>query len=426
MTKTEVQLDDHASSAESAKAHELLQDELNFPDGGLRAWLVVLGTSLTLFSTVGFVNTWGVFQAYYETTYLKETSASSIAWIGSIQYFLVYVPSLFSGRLFDLGYLKIPFGMASTLLVVAVLLLGQCHTYWQVLLCQGVACGLSCGMMFGPSMHVLGHWFKNRIGFALGIAALGPSLGGTIFPILIRKLIPMIGFSWTMRAVALVIACMLLISNFAITRRLPPREYTGKIISFAVLKNGPFMMYTVAGLFGFMGAWTISTYIDTSAQDAGISPDFSPYLISIINASTGLGRTIGGLVMDKTGPVNLFVPMNFATALLTFLWPFARTKGSLIAVSVLYGICSGPYTFAFLAPLYGLSGDAKDIGGRLGMATTLSSFGDLVGLPIAGALLNTSLRYKAVGIFGGSMLMASVIGMLMMKVMVVKGLHGKI
>jgi MCP family monocarboxylic acid transporter-like MFS transporter 10 len=101
------------------------------------------------------------------------------------------------------------------------------------------------------------------------------------------------------------------------------------------------------------------------------------------------------------------VPMNFATALLTFLWPFARTKGSLIAVSVLYGICSGPYTFAFLAPLYGLSGDAKDIGGRLGMATTLSSFGDLVGLPIAGALLNTSLRYKAVGIFGGAIVKSS-------------------
>lgn len=37
--------------------------DLGFPEGGLRAWLVVLGTGLVLSSTVGLVSSWGVSHA---------------------------------------------------------------------------------------------------------------------------------------------------------------------------------------------------------------------------------------------------------------------------------------------------------------------------------------------------------------------------
>ncbi|KAJ3737844.1 hypothetical protein DFJ43DRAFT_1046606 [Lentinula guzmanii] len=57
----------------------------DFPDGGLRAWSMVLGTFLSAFATFGFVNSWGVFQSYYEQTLLKDSSPSDIAWIGSVQ-----------------------------------------------------------------------------------------------------------------------------------------------------------------------------------------------------------------------------------------------------------------------------------------------------------------------------------------------------
>ncbi|KAK1234406.1 hypothetical protein PQX77_002391 [Marasmius sp. AFHP31] len=50
----------------------------DFPDGGTRAWLVTLGTALTSFATFGFVNSWGVFQSYYEENLLKGTSPSTM------------------------------------------------------------------------------------------------------------------------------------------------------------------------------------------------------------------------------------------------------------------------------------------------------------------------------------------------------------
>lgn len=389
--------------------------DLGFPEGGLRAWLVVLGTGLVLSSTVGLVSSWGVFQTYYATELLSGTDPSNIAWIGSIQYFLVYLPSLLSGRLFDFGYLKLPMAIASTVLVAALLLLAQCTAYWQVLLCQGLTCGLACGTMYGPAMTVLGHWFRDRLGIAVGIASLGVSFGGTVFPILIRKLIPVVGFPWTMRILAFVIAASLICANLAVARRLPPTPSNGKIISFVILKNKAFTTYTISGFFAFQALWTLSTYLDQSAQAAGISPDFSVYLLSILNASAAFGRIGGGLVMDRIGPINTMIPFNLVAATLIYTWPTAKDQASFIVIAALYGVASGPISTMFLTPLYRLVGDADDLGGRLGMASSLSAFGDLFGLPIAGALLQTPLRFQAIGLYGGSTFTISILGMFLMK-----------
>jgi len=53
---------------------------------------------------------------------------------------------------------------------------------------------VACGMCFGPTMSIIGHWFKRRRGIALGFSATGSSLGGTIFPIAARNLIRLVGF----------------------------------------------------------------------------------------------------------------------------------------------------------------------------------------------------------------------------------------
>ncbi|OJA11210.1 hypothetical protein AZE42_05763 [Rhizopogon vesiculosus] len=41
----------------------------------------------------------------------------SRSWIGSVQYALIYLPALVAGRLFDLGYFKIPSSSCKVLLL---------------------------------------------------------------------------------------------------------------------------------------------------------------------------------------------------------------------------------------------------------------------------------------------------------------------
>lgn len=75
--------------------------EHDFPEGGLRAWLVAAGTAGILFCTLGYSNSFGVFQAYYIHNQLRDHSPDDISWIGSIQIFLVFALGVIGGPIFD-------------------------------------------------------------------------------------------------------------------------------------------------------------------------------------------------------------------------------------------------------------------------------------------------------------------------------------
>jgi hypothetical protein len=55
----------------------------DFPEGGQRAWLTVLGSSAIMFVTFGWLQALGVFQEYYQTHQLSQHTPSQIAWISS-------------------------------------------------------------------------------------------------------------------------------------------------------------------------------------------------------------------------------------------------------------------------------------------------------------------------------------------------------
>ncbi|KAJ7655398.1 MFS general substrate transporter [Mycena rosella] len=396
----------------------------DYPDGGVRAWFIVAGGVCTTFSTFGYVNSWGVFQSYYEETLLKDSSPSNIAWIGSVQYSMVFIPALVSGHFFDRGHLKIPFLVASSILVVATFLVGQCTQYWHFLLCQGFLVGISSGVLFGPITAVVGHWFKKKRGLATGFMATGSSIGGTVFPIVARKLIPIVGFSWTLRIMGFVLICSLGVANLAVRRRLPPKHVAGGLFNPAAFKNPAYTVYCASGIVAFLGLYTVLTYIDVSATSVGISPDFSFYLISIANAASLFGRLMSGVATDKLGAVNVITPMTAIAAVMTYLWPLARSKGSFIAIAIVYGFSSGAYVSSFLLPMYHL-GDIADVGRRSGMAMTLTAIGALAGPPISGAINTASGGYSAVGYYAGSVVLASIGLMLLTRYLVLRKLWGK-
>ena len=73
----------------------------DFPEGGARAWAVAAGTGGILFCTLGYTNSFGVFQAYYMSNQLQNETTDRIAWIGSLQGFLIFAAGSIGGPLFD-------------------------------------------------------------------------------------------------------------------------------------------------------------------------------------------------------------------------------------------------------------------------------------------------------------------------------------
>ncbi|KIY49057.1 MFS general substrate transporter [Fistulina hepatica ATCC 64428] len=398
--------------------------ESEYPDGGFRAWIVVVGTTFGTFSTFGYVNAWGVFQAYYEQNTLKDVSPSTIAWIGSIQYALTFIPGLITGRMFDLGYFKLPVFAASVLLIAATFLVAQCTQYWQFLLCQGFAVGISSGVIFGPQMGVIGHWFRRRRGLALGITAIGSSVGGTTFPIVAHRLIEEVGFQWTMRIIGFILLFTMSVVNICVQRRLPPKQVKGGLLNLHAFKNTAYTVYCLSGLVMFLGLYTVLTYIDVSAQSVGVSSSFSFYLLSIANASSTLGRLLAAVTADRYGCVNITAPLSALAGVMTYVWPFAHNEQSLIVVAVFYGIASGTYVSTFVMPIYEM-GEIGDVGRRTGMALTITAVGALAGPPISGAINNATGGYTVVGYYAGSVVMCGVFLMLIARYMVLRKLWGK-
>ncbi|KAJ6531021.1 MFS general substrate transporter [Mycena capillaripes] len=392
--------------ADAIEQRDTLSDAISFPDGGLRAWLIVLGAFFSVFSSFGYVNSWGVFQAYYQLDLLKDSSPSAISWIGSVQFALTYGIAVLMGRLFDNGWFALPAACASVALVALTILTGQCTKFWHFLLCQGFAIGIASGVIFGPTLAIVSHWFKRRRSTALGIVAAGASVGGLILPILVQQLIPQIGFSWTTRVVALILLFTTGIMNLCLKRRLPPVETSGGIFNWKAFKYKPFSLYTFAVFICFFGLFTLLTYIDVSATNVGIAQSFDVYLLAFANASSGVGRIMTGLLADRIGSMSVMIPGTLLAAIVTYAWPFAGSMPSLIVVAILYGFASGIFVSVQVVPLIHM-GDMSDVGRRTGTLFTILSISAIAGPPISGAIASATGNYKAVGYYAGSTIMVA-------------------
>ena len=177
------------------------------PDGGLHAWLKVFGgfmiyiniwyvklrsdharplsciqpsrTTITNTNnhTRGFTLTYGAFQTYYRTTLLPSSSPSAISWIGTVQAWLLIVIGVLSGPLFDLGYFRSMLLVGNVLVVLGIMMLSLSTKYWQVFLSQGLCMGLGAGLLYIPSLAMVGVWFSKKRAVALGIVMSGIAVG---------------------------------------------------------------------------------------------------------------------------------------------------------------------------------------------------------------------------------------------------------
>ena len=125
----------------------------------------------------GIINTFGVFQTFYDADLLHSNSSSAVSWIGSIQGFLLLVFSVITGPIFDMGHLRSLLCAGTFLLTFGLFMTSLSTQYYQVLLAQGVCVGLGGGCLFIPSVAVVATYFEKRRSFAMGVAATGSSIG---------------------------------------------------------------------------------------------------------------------------------------------------------------------------------------------------------------------------------------------------------
>ena len=125
----------------------------------------------------GFTLTFGAFQTYYEHDFLRNSTPSAISWIGTVQSWLLILVGVLSGPLFDLGWFRPMLVLGNFGVIFGIFMLSLAKTYWQVFLAQGVCMGLGAGLLYVPSLALIGLSFSKKRALAQGIVTSGIAVG---------------------------------------------------------------------------------------------------------------------------------------------------------------------------------------------------------------------------------------------------------
>ncbi|WAO97371.1 Hypothetical protein NCS54_01509600 [Fusarium falciforme] len=376
-------------------------------DGGLVAWLQVLGSFLINFNNFGLANSFGVFQTYYETTLLRQHSSSSISWIGTLQLSLILIIGVVSGPLFDQGHFYPILIASSLMLVFALMMLSLATQYYQVMLTWGVLGGICMGLLYIPSVAMIPLYFTSHRGLALGCATAGGSFGGVIYPVVVRGLLNTGGFAWACRTMGFIALFTLSVAVVIIKPSVQAvKKPTRQLFDKSIIKDRAFTVFVLASFFmwlGFLVPYILTPTFGLVGLDHPVPEDLAYYMLVVPNATQALERIIPATMVDQKllSAETILLFNSVVAGTLPLCWIAVHNLGGFAAFLVLYGFFSGAVTTlpAFIIPY--LSPSLAVIGTQMGIVYGAAGFGALIGTPIALAIDTHSRPFLGAQLWNG-------------------------
>ncbi|KAL1867536.1 hypothetical protein VTK73DRAFT_4139 [Phialemonium thermophilum] len=363
------------------------------PDGGLKAWLTVVGGWLCQFCSFGFINALGTFQYVYEKEILPHESASDISWILTMQLFLMFFLSQPVGLgvdMFGARPILIPAFLFS---VGGLIALSFATRYWQIFLAQSLCFGLGAAGAFIPGLVASGQFFKKKRALALGIVTTGSSCGGVIFPIMLARLFDQIGFRATMRYTALMVGIMLALATVLVSTHNPPKGLAARrsLLSLATFKNPVYVLFVSGSFLFFWGLFGPFDYLPLFSTMSPATSSIGLYTVSIINAASIPGRVLPNMYANRFGSLRTISVCSLLAALsILVIWlpiNYHRSLGGLIVFTLVFGFTSGAFVSLMTPALIDVAGGhTSDLGVMVGTFFAIVALASLTGLPIQGAI----------------------------------------
>lgn len=277
-----------------------------------------------------------------------------------------------------------------------------CTEYYQFILAQGLLGGMSNGFLFTPAMSAVNHYFHRKRGAALGLVAVGSSIGGVIFPLVLENSFnsSTLGFVWGVRIVGFGVALFLAIVCFFIKERLSPRAGSF-FIPEAFLQ--PSYSLLIAGLFLILWGMFVPFFFlaDYAVVEVHMSSNLAFYLLAILNATSLFGRITSGASADKLGWMNMLTFVGLCNTVLIFCWPSTHTNSAVIIWTAFFGFFSGAIFSLFPAAFALVTPKPQLIGTYIGQGVAVLGLSGLTGTPIAGAIA-TKYGFESAAYFAGA------------------------
>ncbi|CAM1509901.1 Fc.00g002360.m01.CDS01 [Cosmosporella sp. VM-42] len=387
MTVTDAGEDSEANSSTSADI-----------ESGLSAWFCVVGSFIFLVPSFGLMQSIGTFQSYLQLNQLSDHTLGEVGWITGMFMFLGLFLSIHVGPVLDHYGPRVLGIFGAGMTVAMFFIVAECKTYWQFMLGFGVFGGIGSAITGLVAVAVVGKLFVRRLGLAMGIALAGSAVGSIIFPIMLRSLLPKLGWRWSMRILGFFIAGIMIPGVFCFfpyPRLLAAISPNGQqrrdraVLNLAAFRSPAFSFIT-AGLFTLeFVLFAISGLLPTIATSAGLTPEDGYTLIAIMGGTSVFGRVLVGVIGDRIGHFNALILTVIASLLImgTMFVPFGtKIAGVLYTFSALWGFCSGSFLSATPVCM-SKTCEPKDYGRYYGTMNSVLSFALLLSLPLCGLMI---------------------------------------
>ncbi|XP_053448648.1 monocarboxylate transporter 10 [Nycticebus coucang] len=377
------------------------------PEGGW-GWLVMLAAMWCNGSVFGIQNSCGLlFVSMLETFGSKDDDKMvfKTAWVGSLSMGMIFFCCPIVSVFTDL------FGCRKTAVVgAAVGFIGLMSSSFvssiePLYLTYGIVFACGCSFAYQPSLVILGHYFKKRLGLVNGIVTAGSSIFTVLLPLLLKVLIESMGLFHTLRVLC-IFMFVLILAGFTyrpLTSSTKDKESGGngsslfcrrkfsspkKFFNFGIFKVTAYAVWAVGIPLALFGYFVPYVHLVNHVKERFKDENNKEVVLMCIGITSGVGRLLFGRIADyvpSAKKVYLQVLSFCFIGLMSMMIPLCGVFGALIAVCLIMGLFDGCF-ISIMAPIAFELVGAQDVSQAIGFLLGFMSVPMTVGPPIAGLL----------------------------------------
>ncbi|MCP5085060.1 MAG: MFS transporter [Alphaproteobacteria bacterium] len=359
-------------------------------------YLIVLGACLTQFFVIGLLFSYGLFFKSFELEYgWSRTLLSSCV---SLAFLVMGILAFVGGRLNDRYGPRMVLSVAGTLCGVGYVLLSQVTQPWQLFVLFGMFIGVGMATHDVVTLSTIARWFHQRRGMMTGVVKTGTAAGQIAVPPSAAVLIAYFGWRPALIILGCVAVVMLLIA--ASLMKSPPADHdsisntASSGMTFDEARRTSLLWMFCAIQFCFFPTLsTVPLHIVVHGMDLGMTPALAAILLSVIGASSVVGRLTFGTLADRIGGkralLSCFVPL--LVSLLAFL--LINIPWVLFGAVALYGFAHGGL-FTAVSPTVAEYFGLKAHGAIFGLILLFGTIGGALGPILAGWAFDQTASYS--------------------------------
>ncbi|XP_016379157.1 monocarboxylate transporter 10 [Sinocyclocheilus rhinocerous] len=292
--------------------------QLDPPEGGW-GWVVMLASMWCNGSVFGIQNAFGILFVSLLQEFGSETDEDlrfKTAWVGSLSMGMIFFCSPIVSVFTDLFGCRITAVAGAAVAFVGLLASSFVTSLGPLYFTYGIVFACGCSFAYQPSLVILGHYFKRRLGLVNGIVTAGSSVFTITLPYMLSGLLKRVGFAYTLRVLS-VFMFMLMLAGFTYKPLLPKPVSSSKsgsrcpslrrVFNVHIWRSLGYRIWAFgipAALYGYFVPYV---HLMKHVEERFGADANKEVLLTCIGITSGVGRLIFGRAAECVPGVNQLI-----------------------------------------------------------------------------------------------------------------------